>query len=175
MKVLAIPTITSVFTVMCSCLQSLLAHAQENFGHFQKSPVAKEGFVGRTMNMCFCDVVECRTSRVPMCLCRDLFVSVQSVCRTDARYMYCATVYCLFLQVDSSLTAACMDIAVLQEAMSMSLAWYIPSSHSRTSAHSGAIKSCATTASTSSMRRSATWAASSFCEAFTDMPLSSCL
>ena len=39
----------------------------------------------------FCDVVECRTSRVPMCLCRDLLVSVQSVCRTGARYVCCAT------------------------------------------------------------------------------------
>ena len=52
MNVLATSTIASVFTVMCSCLQSLLAHAQESVGHFQKSPVAKEGMVGRTMNMC---------------------------------------------------------------------------------------------------------------------------
>ena len=42
------------------------------------------------MNMCFCDVVECRTSRVPLCLCRDLLVSVQSVCRTGERYVCCA-------------------------------------------------------------------------------------
>ena len=73
---------------------------------------AKKGVVGRTINMCLCDVGECRTSRVPVCPCRDLLVSVQSVCRTGARV--------LFLEVDSSLTSACMDIVVFQKAMSKS-------------------------------------------------------
>ena len=84
-----------------------------------------------------------------LCACVVTFLSLFN--RFVAQvHVTCAaqTVYCLFLQVDSSLTAACMDIAVFQKAMSMSLALYIHSSHSRTSAHSGAIKSCATTAST---------------------------
>ena len=98
MEVLATSTVASLFTVMCSCLQSLPGpNAWEHFGHLHQSPVAKGGVVGGTVDMCFCDVDECRTSRVPMCPCRDLLVSVRPVCRTGARDVCSANrVFCVY-------------------------------------------------------------------------------
>ena len=68
MEVLATSTIASVFTVMCSCLQSLLSqNAKENFGHFQKSPVAQKKEWWDELLTCACTMWESAEHLVFLC------------------------------------------------------------------------------------------------------------
>ena len=111
-EVLATSTIASVFTIVCSRLQSLLGpSAQENFCHRRLSPVAKKEVLGGTIDMCFCDVDECRTSCVP-CARVVIFLSLfdQLVAQM---HVTCAA---------QPVHSASMDIAVFQKAMRKSLA-----------------------------------------------------
>ena len=77
MEVLATSTIALVFTVMCSCLQSLLCQsAHENFGHFQKSPVAQKKEWWDELLTCACATWESAAHLVFLCARVVMFLSL---------------------------------------------------------------------------------------------------